>query len=315
MTDANIGDAYEVLLPSRAYLLSWREQTIPARDRALRDSEGRYDAALPNKDLVFRDMALLGLIGDAMQVVEDIAYVGTAFESPIAGMPNYVTATVYSGTRTTTFYNRIHRWSDERLKVLSGLWVRDPESQRAVSLADALELDLTPLDQAALEEAEAATLDLLRGHMVHLAQTWLRYGRYFHAHKHGGLLISRDDFALQDDDGNRLDPAIAVWWRHQDQRGHGDTNHSSDDAAHDIRRSGHLALDVLRFLVDARLRPLEMLQFSDDGEVVGSDGVAPWEFWFHDAHVRQSARDRLNERFGLVFERTTEISGRSDGSR
>lgn len=310
MSDAALPDPYEVLLPGRAYLLSWREQTIPARDRALRDAEARFDAASDGSDLAFRDMALLGLIGDAMQVLEDIAYVGTAFESPIAGLPSYVTATVFSSTRTTTFYNGMHKWLDERLKVLSGLWIREPKSRRVLRLDDALELDLTSEDRAALEEAETATLNLLRERLIHLAQTWLSFGRYFHAHKHGGLLISRDDFTLLDDAGNRIEPSIAVWWRHQDQRGHGDTNLSTEQAAHQIRRSGHLALDILRFLIDARLRPVEMLRFDDEGAVVGAEVEAPWEFWFHDSDVSQNARDRLSTRFGLVFRRTTEISGR-----
>src|SRR3954466_12097692 len=92
---ADFPDPYEVLLPSRAYLWSFRDQTLPAREAALNDAEAHYREVAEAEDIGRRDMALLGLIADAMQPVEDVGYFGKAYESGFGGVPFYVTATVY----------------------------------------------------------------------------------------------------------------------------------------------------------------------------------------------------------------------------
>src|SRR3954470_21941866 len=97
-------DPFTVLLPSRAYLMSFRDQTVPAREAALTDAAAHYRKVAATGDVGRRDMALLGLIADAMQPVEDVGYFGKAYENGFGGVPFYVTATVYEARTPNNFY-------------------------------------------------------------------------------------------------------------------------------------------------------------------------------------------------------------------
>jgi hypothetical protein len=57
----------KIILPSRAMLRSWREQTLPARAAALEMSVELIDRLDADEDPGVHDMALLGVISDAMQ--------------------------------------------------------------------------------------------------------------------------------------------------------------------------------------------------------------------------------------------------------
>jgi hypothetical protein len=301
-------DAQTVMLPSRAYLLSFRDQTLPARRVALEDASEHFEEARANEDSGWIDMALLGLMSEAVQVLEDVANIGTAYESPIAGLPHYVTATTYSPTRATRFYGGLKNWPQDRFKVLAGLWVRDPETQREFPLAETPGWgeQLDEVDIAAITEAEDATVKLLRPHMLALARAWRDYGSYFHAFKHGGLAINREDFRLVGDDEQEIErnPSIQIWMRKKGDGGaYGDTNLTAEKVAVQAKAEGVLALDVAEHLLDARLCSLEAVTFDDAGNIVGvEDRFSPWQFWLHGPDLSQGTRDRLRDRFGIEFE-------------
>jgi hypothetical protein len=284
----HLPDRYSTLLPSRAYLLSWKSQTLPARHAALGDAASRFDRAAreatTSEDL--RDMALLGVIGEALQPIEDVAYIGTAYESPLAGMAHYVTGTVYSATVPTTFYQSLRKgtaWPDSRLKVLAGLWVRNPAMGTEHSWIDVFESAsrLSGPQRAAIAAAEDATVRLLRPHLESMAWAWERFSRYFHAFKHGGLFMSRQDFSLLDDEGHPRSPSIAVWRKDPEGKGHGDTTLTPSQVADQVLRAGNIALDVADYLVDSRLRSIETLDFADDGTVSEIGSVPEFSFWLH----------------------------------
>src|SRR4051794_34211193 len=83
--------ARRILLPARAFLLSWKHQNLVARQAALEDARAHAlaDHASPGA----QDMALLLVIGEAMQALEDLAYLGTAWDRPYQGIATYVRAT------------------------------------------------------------------------------------------------------------------------------------------------------------------------------------------------------------------------------
>jgi hypothetical protein len=106
---ADVPDHWTVLLPSRAYLLSVRDQTLPSRRFALEDAAQHYALAAADSDLGVRDMALLGIIGEALQVIEDIAYFATAFSAPIPGLAHYVSATIYNAEQLLLLHEEAFR--------------------------------------------------------------------------------------------------------------------------------------------------------------------------------------------------------------
>jgi hypothetical protein len=117
-----------VLLPTTAFLLSVRDQTLPARRAALDDSVDHYSTARSSDDEAWRDMALLGVVGDAL-IIEDVAALGSAFERPrFPGRPVYVSLLAYSDRTATNFYGSIKNWPDERLRVLASFNGRDPQT-------------------------------------------------------------------------------------------------------------------------------------------------------------------------------------------
>jgi hypothetical protein len=149
-----------ILLPSRAFLLSVREQTLPARLAAIDDAVDHFEEADTSADIGWRDMALLGVIAEAMQPFEDLAYLATAWDKPFNGLAHYVRATVYSSRTPTNFWQEAPRWADERLAVFAGLSTRDPSSGEISDVIDALGLDaqLSPEKRYVLAVARDATI-------------------------------------------------------------------------------------------------------------------------------------------------------------
>src|SRR4051794_34335263 len=114
-------------LPTRAYLRSVLQQTIPARRMALSDALEHLREARESDDRGWADMAFLGVIADAMHVLEDLAYFGESFTANrFSGLPFYVGAITYSGFIPTTFYQR--KRTDDDLRVLAGYAVKDPDT-------------------------------------------------------------------------------------------------------------------------------------------------------------------------------------------
>ena len=299
-------DAELVLLPSRAYLTSMRDQTLPTRKAALADAHEHFHEASSHEDSTCRDMALLGLIAEAMQILEDVAYIGTAYERPLGGVAHYVTATVYAATVPTTFYTSIKNWPDERIKVLACLWVRNADNDEVIPMADVFGFarSLDAEDRAAITAAEDATVKLLRPLLNQLGHAWQQFGSYHHAFKHGGLAISREDFEIVDDDGTKKVPSINVWLRRKDiETGKGDTNLTAAQVAEEVWRTARHALRIARYLIDSRLRPFDALTFSSHGTLIDAKpSVIPWEFWVYGTDITPDVHDRL-ERLGVHLER------------
>ena len=149
-----------VLLPSRAYLQSFAAQNLPAREAALDDAVAHFEEVVASHDPGWRDMALLGVIAEAMQLLEDLAYIGTAYDKLLRGIANYVTATAYTDRTPNNFYSSLKNWNDSRLKVLLGLYGYHPETHEPVPLysAPGLHQRLEPDDVEAIEETELGQL-------------------------------------------------------------------------------------------------------------------------------------------------------------
>src|SRR4051794_34816313 len=105
-------------LPTRAYLRSVLEQTIPARQLALADAISHFDDACQSDARGWADMSFLGVIADALQALEDLAYVGEPFTvNRFNGLPFSVGPITYSASFPTPFYTR--RRTDEDLRILA----------------------------------------------------------------------------------------------------------------------------------------------------------------------------------------------------
>src|ERR1700694_468290 len=118
-----------VVLPSRGLVRSWRDKTIPAREAALDEAVGLQEQVVGDEDPGLCDMAMLGVVADAMQPLEDLAYLATAWDAPFTGLATYVRATTYSDRIPTNFWQEVARWDDARLDVLAGFAMRDPNTK------------------------------------------------------------------------------------------------------------------------------------------------------------------------------------------
>lgn len=241
-------------LPTRAYLRSLLEQTIPARRIALADAIDHFHQAGESETSGWVDMAFLGVIADALQVLEDLAYVGESFTvNRFNGLPFYVGAITYNARVPTTFYTR--KRTDDDLRVLAGYAVRDPQSGAVVGVLEQF-IGVAPELRAAWGKAEEATIGALRGAIADLADTWQRFGKHFHAFKHGGLVTHRPDLEILDEDGNVVDPAVIVWMRKKNEpHAHGDADATLDLAAvaAELELRARIAFDVLHTVIATRL--------------------------------------------------------------
>jgi hypothetical protein len=241
-------------LPTRAYLRSVLEQTMPARRTSLADSIEHFHWARESDARGWIDMAFLGVIADALQALEDLAYVGESFTvNRFHGLPFYVGAITYSASVPTTFYTRKRTHDDFR--VLAGYAVRDPQSGALVGVLDQM-IGVTPALRAAWDKAEEGTIGVLQGAIAELAETWRRFGKHFHAFKHGGLVTHRPDLEILDADGNLVDPAVAVWTRKKNEphvAGDTDATLDIDAVAATLELHAQIAFDVLHVVVATRL--------------------------------------------------------------
>jgi hypothetical protein len=243
-------------LPTRAYLRSVLDQTIPARRMAFADSVDHFEEARATDERGWADMAFLGVIAEAMQTLEDLAYVGESFSvNRLGNLPFYVGAITYGATVPSTFYTR--KRTDDDLRVVAGYAVRDPASGATLRVADELfGTQLPPDVSAAWSKAEQVTIDVLRGALADLADTWQRFGKYFHAFKHGGLVTNRPDFEIIGVGGIALTPAVAVWVRKkQEPQAHGTADSDLDvaEVVAELDRQAAIALQLIEMLVVGRL--------------------------------------------------------------
>lgn len=103
-------DARTFILPQRAYLLSLRDAAIPARRLALEDAHAAVDEL---DDDVDRRVAVLGVLGEALQAVEDVAIVASATKAGLPGLPFYVAATAYDPSLAEKFFDKLHKRDED----------------------------------------------------------------------------------------------------------------------------------------------------------------------------------------------------------
>lgn len=291
-------DVRTFLLPSRAYLLSFRDQTLPARRAALNDSRAYFED-FSDEDHAAQ-LALLGLIGDALQVVEDVGVLGNALMTGFPGLSFYVKATAYSSSNVNDFYARAHKRDEAYFLRLAALRFE------GTSVHDHLTFDppLTPFDREAIGEAEGGTAQLLRGHLVTLARAWEAHRQFFHAYKHGALIANPQDVHVVRD-REEVIARVAVWRRRRSRAEVG--SHAGvplpDLAAH-VQEIGELALDFADYIVDTRLSIFDWVRITKAGEVEhpGPLQDVPWRFWLRRHDVEARYIQWLEERFGMAFE-------------
>jgi len=280
-----------VVLPSRAVLRSWRDQTVPAREAALAEAVDLYDEAVQDGDPGFRDMALLGVIADAVQPLEDLAYLASSWDAPLRGFATYVRATTYSDRIPTNFWQEITKWPDPRLDVLAGFAVRDANTGAISSILEltGFQADLSEHQLAVLDRAQAVSRDRLRSWLSTLAKDWAQFAPYFRAFKHGGLALNRNDVtfvadAVTDvrDQADRLVPSIAVWRRRgRASEVQADENLDSTTTVAAASGSGRLAIDLIVGVLASRLAVIESVNIRADGTVAGLEPELqfPWSVW------------------------------------
>lgn len=274
-----------VILPSRAVIRSWLHQTLPARTATLEESAELHAELASDADPGLRDMALLGLIADAAQPLEDLAYLATAWDAPFAGVANYVRATTFSGRIPTNFWQSVPNWEDQRLDVIGGFSMRDPLNG---TISDFLDLTgladgLDPESLRVLEKAQTRSRERLRASLTWLSSAWTQFAAYFHAHKHGGLALHRADvaFAPDHDLSARVTPSVAVW----DRKGSGDRvcadEHPAEEIAQYAVDVGQLALDIVTGFLQSRAALLESIEFDETGTTAGlkPELQHPWTIW------------------------------------
>ncbi len=285
-----------VMLPSRAFLLSWKDQTLPARSAAIEDAVEHFEGLDKQVSAGARDYALLAVIAGAMQPLEDLAYLATAWDEPFGGLANYVKATVYSRWVPSSFWQRTHKRDDEYFDVLAGYSARNSGSGKTEDILNGLggTDGLSTEQLAALDHARKATRDRLRRLLGVLAQDWQQFSDYFYAYKHGGLAVHRPDAAwVRDDVENledstpRLTPAIAIWHRGgKALEGRGEFKLSPEELARVAGGTGRPAVDLVDAFVHSRLAIFDAVEFADDGSVVAlRPTLLPWTIWLREADL------------------------------
>lgn len=158
--------------------------------------------------------------------------------------------------------------------------------------------------QVAWREAEDVTITVLRARLHGLALAWKRFGKYFHAFKHGGLVANRPDLQLRDDDGRLLDPAIAVWLRRKDEPfGHGHTEGKVDVAqvVRELELRAETAFEVLDLSMTSRLGLVEHAATHEPGPPDRLMRITfPVRFDLGDHAISDRARKEL-EALGICF--------------
>jgi len=179
-------------------------------------------------------------------------------------------------------------------------------------VADFFEFDppLTDEERAAFATAERATASLVSEHLVELARSWDRYRRFFHAYKHAALVANPEDVAILGDDGNEV-PGIVVWARKREEAEIG--NHATAgpaEIAEHVAGIGDLAIEMIGFLVDTRLKVFDSIDFDGAGEVA-VDGTSvksrplkrsPWTLWIR-------AGDLSDDELSLLSHRGVQFAG------
>jgi hypothetical protein len=292
----NMPDPQTYLLPARAYVLSQRDQNLPMRRAALADAKGCFDAT--DKGGFTEHLALVALIGEALQIVEDLGALANSFFSAPEGTAFFAALTNYNARAINNFYSSLkNRPITDFLHLLGFEFA-------GFRVEDALDIEppLTADERDALGQAHLATATLVRQHMLNLAGDWERYRRFHHAYKHGLIVVNPEDVRLVRDRTTSV-PAICVWTRKRPMTiGYGQIEPPNEATADYMVALANIALDVLDHLVAARVRVFDLIDLRSDGTWAPKplQGV-PWLWWFDKNDLPQESRDIISRRFGISF--------------
>jgi len=292
--------AEEFLLPQRAYLLSFKDQAAFARRRALADSRASFDSSNSAGPGHQTQLELLGLLGDAMQAVEDIGNLAASIMSGLVGLASYVKATVYRPSHVNNFFAQIHKQEPDYFLRLCGFRFE------GYDMFDFFELrpPPTPREREAFARAEEATAELIRGHFVHLARQWERYRRFFHAYKHAMLVANPEEIEIVDAEETVL-PGLVIWARNRREAAiGGQTTEPLEGIADDMEKTGILAIEMTEYLVKSRLATFDLISFQEGGTVSPRTSVSrthPWNFWMRGGDVSHQDIALLEKR-GMRFQ-------------
>jgi hypothetical protein len=291
-------DARTFLLPSRAYLTSFRDQTLPTRRVAIDDARAYFDEF--NGDEGHRSqLALLGLAGEALQVVEDVGVLGHSLTSgAIPGLSFYVAATAYNPNNVNDFYSQAHKRDDDYYLKLAALRFA------GTSITEHFTFE-PPLDDAthvAIAAAESGTAAMLRNHIVWLARAWENFRQFFHAFKHGALLAHPEDVRVVGSDEEVL-ARMGVWRRRRSMAELGsEVSVPLTELAAHVVQVAEVALDTADYIAHTRLRIFERIRLGEDGAIEETgQGGSPWHFWFRDEDVAPEHVRQLEHRLGMTF--------------
>lgn len=292
-------DPQTFLLPARAYLLSMRDQNLPLRRAALDDAAAHYRETTPAGHP--QQIALVALVGEALQILEDLAVFGDSFFSAPQGTAFFAALTNYEVNRANNFYAQMKKRPLEYYLELLGIR-RGP-----LRLEDAfvIEPPFSDEERAAIDEAHAATAKLVRKHLVNLAEEWPKHRPFSNAYKHGLLVANPEDVTLVDDDDDTATiEGIVVWMRRRaGAEGYGHIPPPYDDMAAYVAAAAEIALDVLEHLVDSRVRIFELVELRADGSWTPKPLTGtPWRWWFDKNEVSEQSRELLSKRFKMIFE-------------
>jgi hypothetical protein len=298
--EAEMPSVEEFLLPQRAYLLSYRDQALPARRVALDDARASFDGAADDESRHVDQLQLLGVIGEAMQAVEDVGTLGSAMMNGLPGLPFYVAATVYRSADINNFFAGVHKRDSAYFMRLCGYRFEGFEMAEFFSFEPAF----SEAERAAFAAAEEASAKMVAEHLVTLARAWERYRRFFHAYKHGALLANPDDMQIVEEDEAETELGGLIAWRRRapsaDIGSHSLT--PLGQIADHVEGVGMLALDMMKFIIDTRLGMFEGLEFTDDGSVSPRPmNASPWQFWMRRSDVSQQTISLLAAR-GVVID-------------
>lgn len=294
-------DAQTFLLPSRAYLLSMRDQNVPLRRAALEDAHNACHAA-PQRtghERQIARIALVALIGDTLQTLEDLAAYADSFHTAPEGTAFFAALTNYNVHRANNFYARIKKRPLEYFLDLLAFRRGDLRLEDAFIVEPPFTLD----ERSAIDDAHAATATLVSKHLTNLAEDWQKLRPFANAYKHGLLVANPEDVALLDDSGNEVE-GIVVWMRRRPgAEGYGHIPPPYGEMADYVAALCATALDVLEHLIDSRLRMFDLLDIQPDGSWSPRPlKTMPWQWWFNRNDVSEQARELLSARFHMTFE-------------
>lgn len=302
MTDESgkvpVPDMGMFVLPGRAYLRSIVDQNLPMRRAALSDARAHFDSV---EGTAFeRRLALIGVIGDALQLVEDVAALGNSFFHSPPGIAFFAVAATYEPNEINRFYDGLHKRPLQDFVRLAALgigedWIHDHF---------VLQPPLTPDEHDAVCRAHRATAELLRRHLLHLRDQWRQFRSYFHAFKHG-LVVGdpRDVTVVEADQVTEVDQVV-VWRRKRDvPSGAAAIEPPFEPIADYVEQAARLAAELLEHLSAQRLRLFDHVEIEADGSWRPRRAqTLPWIWWFNERDLEEGDRELLEARFGLAFE-------------